>query len=148
MTTIAYHHNSKTLAIDSRRTGDNHIVTDCDNKWEQLEDGSVMFLCGQVVSHEKLIEAYYGKVFPEDEIIHSNAYLVFGGNIYRTGVEEGKFWKELVYFDSAMGSGWEFALAAMDFGEDAEGAVKYAAKRDYHTGGKVHVYNVKAGEFI
>lgn len=62
------------------------------------------------------------------------------------GVREGKLFCE--YWDTtfyaaeigqkiAIGSGWFWATAAMDFGRDAKTAVEYAATRDGFTGGGV-----------
>lgn len=46
----------------------------------------------------------------------------------------------------SIGSGSEFASAAMDQGKSAIEAVQYAASRDPGTGGAVHWINVKTGE--
>jgi len=43
----------------------------------------------------------------------------------------------------AFGSGGEFALAAMDLGQTAQQAVKFASKRDLFTGGKIQSYKLK-----
>jgi hypothetical protein len=37
----------------------------------------------------------------------------------------------------AYGTGWKWALAAIDHGKDAVAAVEYAATRDHDTGGEV-----------
>lgn len=42
----------------------------------------------------------------------------------------------------AIGSGAKWALAAMDFGADARDAVRYAAKRDTCTGGRIDVVHI------
>jgi len=54
----------------------------------------------------------------------------------------------LVEYNDAMGSGEEFALAALDHGKTAEDAVAYAATRDSGTGGKIRVFDVAKMEFI
>lgn len=41
------------------------------------------------------------------------------------------------------GSGWKWAKAAMDFGCDARDAVKYAAKNDLLTGGRIYCVMVR-----
>lgn len=41
----------------------------------------------------------------------------------------------------AIGSGWQWAMAAMDFGASAIEAVNYAKKRNCHTGGKIFYFN-------
>ena len=42
----------------------------------------------------------------------------------------------------AIGSGWRWAAAAMDFGRCAEDAVRYAITRDIYTGGDVDLVEV------
>lgn len=74
--------------------------------------------------------------------------MISNGLVYNI-IFDGKRLKELaVEFDIAWGSGEEFALAAMDFGNSAEEAVKYAMTRDTCTGGKVHVYDIEKCKFI
>lgn len=43
----------------------------------------------------------------------------------------------------AIGSGWQFALAAMDFGKTAKQAIEYAATRDNGTGGGVDYVRIR-----
>lgn len=42
-----------------------------------------------------------------------------------------------------MGSGYQFAIAALDLGKTAKEAVNYAKTRDIYTGGRVRVFDVK-----
>lgn len=42
----------------------------------------------------------------------------------------------------AIGSGWEWAYAAMDFGRSPAQAVRYAMTRDVSTGGSVRVFRL------
>lgn len=43
----------------------------------------------------------------------------------------------------AIGSGWQFAAAAMDFGKTAKQAIEYAATRDNGTGGGVDYVRIR-----
>lgn len=148
MTTIAYHLKDNQIAIDSRRTGDTGIIIDNDKKFFTHTDGNFWFACGRVIDIDKLVEAHDGKEFPEDLLVEANAFVVKNGKVYRVGVEEGRYWEELVYFNLAMGSGYQWAMAAMDFDRSAKGAVEYAKTRDYYTGGQVHVFSVETGLFV
>lgn len=148
MTTIAYNHKTRTIAVDSRRTGDNIIQSDTDVKYRHYKDGSVWFLCGKVIHLDALIEAYDGKVFKESDYFEVNAFYVKDGDVYRCGIEEGLFWQELTEDSRAMGTGWKWAMAAMDFGKDAPEAVEYAKTRDYYTGGKVYIFSIEENCFV
>jgi hypothetical protein len=66
------------------------------------------------------------------------------GKVYRMGqsISNG-FWIDECKFSRADGSGYKFALGAMDHGKSAKDAVKYAMTRDIYTGGKVKVIKVK-----
>lgn len=46
----------------------------------------------------------------------------------------------------AIGSGRDFALAAMDMGATAKEAVEMAAKRDVYTGGTIRTVIIDSGE--
>ncbi len=148
MTTIAYHHQSRMIAIDSRRTMNEVIVSDNDVKYLLNDaDGSMWFLCGQISDQPKLLAVYNGGPIKDKEI-EANAFYIKDGVVYRCGVIDEQFWVEPVTFNSTMGSGWKFALAAMDFHYSAEAAVDYAKTRDNCTGGETHVYDINKGEFI
>lgn len=140
MTTIAYHHASKTIAYDSRSTRDIVIISDSVNKRVD-RDGVSFFLCGSVVDYDLLISIYFGG---KDELVpECNAYAVSDSGVFRIGVSEsGEFWKQKLEHDEAMGSGWQWAIAAMDMGRSAQDAVEYAKTRDSCTGGRVNVFEI------
>ena len=58
-------------------------------------------------------------------------------------VKDGLLKRYALTYNDADGSGYAFAISAMDFGCDARGAVKYASTRDNYTGGRIKVINVK-----
>jgi hypothetical protein len=142
MTTIAYHHKSKTIAWDSRKSGDNGVIKS-DNSEKHIEVGGVHYwICG-VVSDEKLmIQAYQdGKV---DRVPECNAFVHDDGVTYRCGVDsEGFIWKEELDNDDSFGSGHPFALSAMRLGLNAKEAVEHAKTLDCYTGGEVNVMELE-----
>jgi ATP-dependent protease HslVU (ClpYQ) peptidase subunit len=64
------------------------------------------------------------------------------------GIDDNEFWVENLYCNQGVGSGFKFAISAMDHGKSAKDAVKYAATRDIYTGGKIHVYDIASARFI
>lgn len=141
MTTIAYHHERKEIAYDGRTTRGDTIMNDRSEK--MVERGGVkFFLCGATCDYDLLISMCHGN--KEDLVPDANAIVVDGGLVYRIGcTSDGVFWKCKQDCNDAIGSGWQFALSAMDFGRSAKQAVKYAATRDSCTGGKVSVVRVE-----
>lgn len=146
MTTLAYNHKDRQIACDSRSTRQSTIISDQAKKFE-IVDGVMFFLCGSVCDYDIFIKMYFGE--KSTEIPECNSFTVDNGVIYRCGVtEEGLFWKQKLTNDDALGSGWQFALSAFDFGCNAKESVEYAKTRDSGTGGKVYLYDVGSGEFI
>lgn len=146
MTTLAYNHKDRQIACDSRSSRGNTIISDQSKKFE-IVDGVIFFLCGSPCDYDIFIKMYFGE--KSTEIPECNSFTVDNGVIYRCGVtEEGLFWKQKITNDDALGSGWQFALSAFDFGCNAKEAVEYAKTRDSGTGGKVYLYDVDSGEFI
>ena len=140
MTTIAYHHERKEIAYDGRTTRGDTIMND--NSEKMIEQRGVkFFLCGATCDYELLMSMYFGE--KSDLVPEANALVIDGSVVYRIGCQiDGGFWKCKPDCNDAIGSGWQFALAAMDFGKCAKGAVKYAATRDSNTGGKISVARV------
>lgn len=147
MTTIVYDHKAKLIAVDGRQTGDDVVLNDNHQKWVITDDGSVWFLCGQSCEFELLINSYYGKDDPKREL-HANAFRVFGSHVHMHGYDGSRHWSHGVTASRAIGSGCQFAMAALDFGKSVKDAVKYAATRDIYTGGKIRVYDIASGKFI
>lgn len=143
MTTIVYNHKSKQIAIDSRMTSGNIIISDSVDKGFFIGD-RLFFLCGDSFDIIKFKECY------PDIKRNYDCYglMLYKGLVYNIGFD-GKHLKEVaVNFDISCGSGEEFALSAMDFGRTAKEAIEYAMTRDTYTGGKVHVYDIEKGKFI
>ena len=141
MTTICYNHHGKQVAWDSRRTI-NNTITD-DNAQKMIERNGVKFwVTGCYADANRLVDYYFG--CEKHEFKPDACALVFdNGDMFAIGVtDEHECWKEEIECNCTMGSGQDFATAAMDFGCDAQGAVEYAKTRDCKTGGKVRVFNL------
>ncbi|MCV4285082.1 Ntn hydrolase family protein [Pseudomonas capsici] len=138
MTTIAY--KDGVIAYDTRQTRNSTIVSDNCSKC-QVVDGVSFFLSGAVCDERALIAAYFGT--PSPVPVECSGYAVDGGKLMLVGhCDKTGIWKlELDPANpDAIGSGSAYALAAMDMGASAEGAVRAAMKRDIYTGGKVKAF--------
>ncbi|MBX8534546.1 proteasome subunit beta [Pseudomonas cichorii] len=141
MTTIAY--KDGVIAYDSRQVRGGTIVSDSCEKC-QVVDGVSFFLAGAVCDEKALIAAYFGT--PSPVPVECSGYAVDGGKLLMVGhCDKTGIWKlELDPANpDAIGSGSAYALAAMDMGASAEGAVRAAMKRDIYTGGKVRTVVIR-----
>lgn len=146
MTTIAYHHKDKQIAVDSRITADGVICSDEFSKVIINELGTWV-LCGRNDDYEILPTLKIGDNAGRE--LNCSAMLVKnGGVVLATTEPDGRYSESPVTFNDAQGSGYRFALAALDMGKSAKEAVEYAMTRDIYTGGKVQVINVETGEVI
>lgn len=140
MTTIAYNHRDREIAVDSRVSLDNMILTD--ESFKMIERSGVKFFtAGKSCDYDLMIDGYFGldiKLIPECSMIaidNGVVYLVSANN-------DAVICKAKMECNVTLGSGECFALAAMDFGKTAAEAVEYAKTRDPFTGGKVNVFSV------
>lgn len=140
MTTIAYHHKDKQIAVDGRGTIGSLIASENFDKIIKNESGT-WFLTGKACDFSILTSMQ--KDDNTDVMPECHALLARGGKVYAVSVsEDGYFCEDELKYNHAIGSGDYFAIAAMDFGRSAKEAVKYAATRDCYTGGKIKVINV------
>lgn len=139
MTTIAYDHERKQIAVDGRLTANGIIA--CDNADKTIEnDAGKWFLAGATCDCEQLSKMKHNEsADPRPDVI---AFLVKDNQVYLVTVNDDGIceWTEINY-NYSLGSGQRFALAALDFRQTAEEAVKYAATRDLYTGGTVTVFD-------
>lgn len=146
MTTLAYHHESGTIAADSRVTDrDGRILTDDADKMK-IEQGKTFFITGSVADFEPAVADWLaGKA----NRLSAHGFLIESGKVYVWGndLDDGP-WKEPVECNHALGGGRDYATAAMDFGKTARGAVLYAMTRDSRTGGRVRVFDVTTGGLV
>lgn len=141
MTTIVYHREDGQIAIDSRCCSGGVINTDSYNKTIKNNSG-LWFLCGATCDIEDFIKLKKNDSVSKELELEVSGLRVSNGIVYYVFMNEGVFCEQIQCHDIALGSGRDFALAAMDFGKSAKEAVKYAMTRDVYTGGRVRVFNV------
>lgn len=133
MTTIAW--DGKILAADSQGTAAGAIEYYHNTKIKRLKSGAVMASCGDRADGFAVQSWIDGK---SDKPVVSDGFEAIV-------IEKGKA-KVLVHPSLhpypvkppyAVGSGWRWALAAMDHGKNAPDAIRYAKTRDVNTGGRV-----------
>ena len=141
MTTIAYHHKDKQVAVDSRIAGGGIIGSDSFDKTIKNELGLWIY-CGAASDAKDLCCLKHNDKV--DPIPDCSAFLITDGKCYYVGVNNDRYCEYFeLPFNEGKGSGGEFALAAMDFGKNAKEAVEYAITRDIYSGGEVRVFDVK-----
>lgn len=143
MTTIVYDHKRKQIAVDSRVTRGDIILTDDGVKHYQTM-GGIWFFAGKTCDQQMLIDYFSGKP-DKDKLLPETCafYLKPNDGVYLRTVNEDSIPQESpLDFSDALGSGEQWALAALDHGKTAKEAVEYAMKRDPFTGGKVLVFEV------
>lgn len=148
MTTIAYNHKKKEIAVDGRTTKDMVVINDNSEKFVITED-YVIFIAGSVSDIEYLLELVDKNQRDAEFIPRATAFLVKESKVYTIYVDDRRMLcVEPVNENDAIGSGEPWAIAAMDFGKTTKAAVEYAASKDTCTGGKITVFNVKKMEFV
>jgi len=141
MTTIAFSNERQEVAVDSRATAGTLIATDKCNKVHK-RDGLIFIAAGTVSDLELLVESYpFG--YEGMTELDATAFVIDEGKVYQCTLHDEKYNVTPIDFDMCLGSGGDFALAAMDFGATPKEAVKYAMTRDCATGGKIKVIKVK-----
>ena len=152
MTTIAYNHKERKIAVDSRQTAGNFIYSDKALKIESNEHGS-WFIAGSVVDIDSII-AGIGKPkrgrFSKLENAGSFDGIVCDsdGNVFEFYHGEDNLMVLDMTESGACGSGRDYATAAMDFGKSCKEAVEYAMTRDSATGGKVLVFDCETKKVL
>ena len=140
MTTIAYHHDSKAIAVDSRRTMGAVIVSDNTNKIKTVGDDKFI-LCGTTSDFEHFMSLNNGEKNKRDLALDVSGIKVSGQppfcDVYYVYMDNDVMSQVKLDYNCAFGSGLEFATAAMDFGKSAKEAVEYAITRDIYSGGEV-----------
>lgn len=141
MTTIAYKHDTKTIAWDSRATSGGLITSDESEKMTEV-NGVKFWLAGSIADERLLIDMYFGeksKIIPE-----ANAIVFDEGEVFLIGVnDDALIWKQPLRSDRSIGSGGDFAMSAMRLGLSAKEAVEHAKTLDCYTGGEVHVMELE-----
>lgn len=143
MTTIAYNHNDREIAVDGRTTAGGLIATDKANKVMIRGDGVKFIFTGSTSDFAGFC-AEFENGSSASRCFDCSAVVVIGSSVYSASVDcdSKTFFASPKNESFAIGSGGNLALAAMDFGKSASDAVKYAATRDLYTGGKISVVRV------
>lgn len=139
MTTIAY--DGKSVAVDSQCT--NGATVSRMNKALRLKGGGLLISAGKTNDAYRvkrwLDEGSKGDPPAVDDGF--GAFLIRGGRIRLfAGGSEPQPLPDKFF---AIGSGRDFAIAAMHLGLSAEEGVKIACKYDAYTGGPIRVFQVR-----
>lgn len=140
MTTIAY--KDGIIAYDSIVTC-NGVVVYKDYDKSAVVDGVWFFIAGAVCDYADITSDWFS---PKRRTFSASALVVDETkNIFECGYSDGKMWRERLFEDKfiAIGSGWQFALMAMDFGLSSEDAVKKASERCLYTGGTIRTFKIE-----
>lgn len=149
MTTIAYNHEERRIAFDSRVTaGDGTITNDEFNKCH-FDGLNHWFIAGTLHDQQLLIDIHRGFKAIDYELDAYGLRVDKNGNVDLCANEEsGNPTIQPINYNYAIGTGYAFAFAAMDFGRTVRQAVEYARTRDSSTGGLVNVFDIALREVI
>lgn len=141
MTIIAY--KEGIVAYDSRTTRGTFIETDNCQKMTVINNHR-FFMGGLVADENRFIDCWFGN--NDIKNVEITAFVLDDkGILYKSAVDDDSgLWKYKLNMNDchAIGSGSNFATAAMDFGKSAKEAVKYAITRDSGCGGMIRSYNI------
>lgn len=140
MTTIAFHYPSQTICTDSYTTTRDSIVNARAQKYFDVEEGRVFVTgnCTEIYHLRKQWQIEQFNPISCEFLLVDKAGVVFFGE-----VRGGYKYLEPLTQSWAIGSGAKWAIAAMDFGQNACEALSYACTRDKSTGGKLQSFRVQ-----
>lgn len=141
MTTMAYHHESRTVAVDSRCTSGGLINTDNAKKVHKVGD-TTFVLAGRLSDIGVFVKEYPNV----QSDISCSGFCIEGSTVSGIVFDRKHLDKVELAYNESDGSGCDFALAAMDYGATAKEAIKYAMTRDAFTGGKITVIKLPKKE--
>lgn len=140
MTTIAYHHDTKIIAVDSRVTMRGVVSSDKHNKIIQ-KDNATFVLCGSTCDFDEFMALQKGEKYKGELDLDASGIKIIEQTPYRDAyyvfMHDNVMCEEKIDRNMTLGSGSGFATAAMDFGKSAKEAVEYAITRDIYSGGEV-----------
>lgn len=152
MTTIAYSHKERKIAADSRETSGRFICSDSVKKMDVNEHG-YWFIAGSEIDIDTIISAVGNPKrgrYPQVENVNDFSGFVCTniGEVFEFQSIEGNLIITKLDYDSAIGSGFDYATAAMDFGKSCDEAIRYVMTRDSATGGKVLIFDCETKEIL
>ena len=143
MTTIAWDLKLGEIACDSRSCTDGIINSNQVNKHLE-KDGYHFFLAGWLANQHEFCSAFIADELKVSKPLDIHAIVWDGSGLWEAGTEEGTLWRHPVTsVQGAIGSGSDFAVAAMDHGCTPTEAVRAASKRDAYTGGRIKTFQIK-----
>lgn len=143
MTTIAYDHVNGFIAVDGRVTSSGVIQSDDACKVINANE-KTFFMSGSTSDWNDFCDDFENGKQPKRKY-SCCAMMMENEVVFLCGVddEDNQFFQSEQNWNSSIGSGSQFAVAAMDFGKSAEEAVKYASTKDCYTGGKITVIKTR-----
>lgn len=145
MTTIAYDHVNKRIAVDGRAQMADVILTDSAIKWLRQDDELWIF-CGLTADFEDLAKLKHND--KPDVLPDCEALMVKQGKVYLVSFNQGYCCYTECQYNIAKGSGWKFALAALQLGKTAVEAVSLASTLCVYTGGVITEFDTTTGEQV
>lgn len=139
MTTIAYNHKDKELAVDSQATSGDVVISTTIKKLFRIHGGWVAF-CGDYSCIEEFLWAVEGEAEDLGRITGEVGGIVMydDGRVYDLYVNPlGRLSKLKINSNFANGTGRSIAIGAMYMGATATQAVKAAIKYDLCSGGRI-----------
>lgn len=147
MTTAVYCHKTGQIAIDSRLSANERIISDSYNKTFERGD-FVFFTSGSAHDLSEAVDLWFsisdkwkGSRFSILVVTPDNMVTCFYSH-------DGSAYRVQLSYNDAVGSGCDWALAALDFGCTAKAAVEYAKTKDAATGGIVRVYDINSRTWL
>lgn len=139
MTTIAC--DSTSMVGDGYITsGDTILQTNC-VKVRKVKDGRIVGVAGNTYSWDSIFAYFNGEISNWPSLSSSTAVIVLDtdGKVFIYD-ETGRPWQRPS--PTAIGSGRNFAIGALDAGIDIISAVKIACGRDTHSGGDLTIVSL------
>jgi len=104
MTCIAYHHKSKTIAVDSRKSMNGVVSNDADNKITENELGA-WITTGAVCDIVDFVKIKKNDTYNNDVKLEVSGLLVSDGIVYYVFMADGIFCQEEINHNFTLGSG-------------------------------------------
>lgn len=146
MTTIVFCNKTKQIAVDSRTTSGGIVATDSAIKYKKV--GEIVYFFAGYAGEKDLFIDQFEPLKDANKNLDVIALRVEKQEVYLMTCGNGVFRECRLDHNEGIGSGCDFALAALDSGKSAKETVEYASTKNIYTGGEVHVYDVNKMEFL
>jgi ATP-dependent protease HslVU (ClpYQ) peptidase subunit len=143
MTTIAYCLKRGNIATDSRITEGGEIITDDATK-RHNRGALVLFMAGAIADIDEVANGFVACKHRCRKSLDAEGLIWTGDTLFEIIAASGQLeWHRVVSERGAIGSGAQYARAALDAGLSPAASVRAAAKRNCYTGGKIKVYKLE-----